>query len=82
MVPATTTFDGDQGGDTVNFVETPAGVNVDLSLGFATGEGDDSFDDTIEIIVGSDFDDTITGGPFGGGGTVNFLFKGRTATTS
>ena len=50
---------------------------MDLSLGFATGEGDDSFVDGIEIIVGSSFNDSVTGGPFGGGGTVNFLFVGK-----
>jgi Ca2+-binding RTX toxin-like protein len=71
------TFTGGAGADTVSFKQSPAGVNVDLSLGFATGEGDDSFGDIVEIIVGSPFRDTITGGPFGGGGTVNFLFKGK-----
>jgi Ca2+-binding RTX toxin-like protein len=73
-------FDGDAGADTVSFAQSPAGVTVDLSLLFATGEGDDSFDDDpldVEIIVGSNFADTITGGPLEGGGTVNFLFKGK-----
>ena len=73
------TFEGDAGADTVSFAtNTTAGVNVDLSLGFATSSesGDDSFNDGAEIIVGSPFNDHITGGPFGGGGTVNFLFKG------
>ncbi len=31
----------------------------------------------IEIIIGSNFTDSITGGSFAGGGTVNFLFKGK-----
>jgi Ca2+-binding RTX toxin-like protein len=73
------TFFGDTGADTVSFAQAPGpnGENVDLSLGFATGsEGDDGFNDGVEIIVGSPFNDHITGGPFGGGGTVNFLFKG------
>ena len=70
-------FDGGDGADRVSFVNSPNGVNVDISLGFATGEGDDSFGDAIEIIVGSQFNDHITGGPFAGGGTVNFLFVGR-----
>src|SRR5262245_34812690 len=70
-------FDGGPGADTVSFVESAAGVTVDLSLLFASGEGDDSFVDTIEIIVGSNQNDSITGGPFSGGGTVNFLFKGK-----
>jgi hypothetical protein len=78
--PGDDSFEGGSGADTVTFVSnTTAGVNVDLSLGFATSSdsGDDSFDDLVEIIVGSNFKDTITGGPFGGGGTVNFLFKGK-----
>jgi Ca2+-binding RTX toxin-like protein len=78
--PGDDTFNGGAGADTVTFISnTTAGVNVDLSLGFATSSdsGDDSFDDLVEIIVGSNFKDTITGGPFGGGGTVNFLFKGK-----
>jgi len=70
-------FTGGLGADTVSFADAPNGVQADLSLGFASGEGDDSFGDTVEIIVGSDFADNITGGPFSGGGTVNFLFKGR-----
>ena len=73
------TYEGDEGADTVSFAtNTTAGVNVDLSLGFATSSdsGDDSFNDGPEIILGSPFNDHITGGPFGGGGTVNFLFKG------
>ena len=74
-------FDGDEGADTLSYANAPGpgGMNVDLSLGFATGsEGDDSFSGSgVEIIIGSDFPDSITGGPFSGGGTVNFLFKGR-----
>jgi hypothetical protein len=76
--PGNDEFDGDQGNDKVNYIESPAGVTVDLSLGFATGgEGDDSFVDVIETIIGSNFADSITGGSFAGGGTVNFLFKGK-----
>ena len=71
------TYTGGPGADRVSFIGSPNGVNVDLSLGFATGEGDDSFGDTIEIIVGSQFNDHLTGGPFAGGGTVNFLLVGR-----
>jgi hypothetical protein len=71
------TFTGGAGADRVSFAGSPAGVNVDLSLGFATGEGDDGFGDLVEIIVGSGFGDTITGGPFAAGGTVNFLLIGR-----
>ncbi len=77
-------FDGGAGADTVSFAtNTTDGVNVDLSLGFATSaeSGDDGFGGApaaitgpVEIIVGSPFDDTITGG--GGLVTINFLFKG------
>jgi Ca2+-binding RTX toxin-like protein len=77
--PGNDAFEGGDGADRVSFkTNTTAGVTVDLSLGFATSSdsGDDSFDDLVEIIIGSNFKDTITGGPFGGGGTVNFLFKG------
>jgi Ca2+-binding RTX toxin-like protein len=72
------TFTGGTGADRVSFASSPADVNVDLSLGFATGEGDDSFaGDQPEIIIGSAFNDSVTGGPFAGGGTVNFLFVGK-----
>jgi Ca2+-binding RTX toxin-like protein len=71
------TYTGGTGADRVSFIGSANGVNVDLSLGFATGEGDDGFGDLVEIIVGSNQGDTITGGPFAGGGTVNFLFNGR-----
>ena len=71
------TFTGGGGADRVSFASSPQGVNVDLSLGFAVGEGDDGFGDLVEIIVGSAFNDTVTGGPFAGGGTVNFLFVGK-----
>ncbi|HJU57578.1 MAG TPA: calcium-binding protein [Actinomycetota bacterium] len=70
-------FTGGLGADTVSYAESEAGVTVDLSLGFATGEGDDSFGDVVEIVVGSSSADNITGGPFAGGGTVNFTFRGR-----
>jgi Ca2+-binding RTX toxin-like protein len=71
---------GDSGADTVTYVSnTTAGVTIDLSLGFATSSdsGDDTFEGGEEIFVGSNFRDQITGGPFGGGGTVNFVFKGK-----
>jgi Ca2+-binding RTX toxin-like protein len=71
---------GDSGADTVTYVSnTTAGVTIDLSLGFATSSdsGDDTFEGGEEIFVGSNFRDQITGGPFSGGGTVNFVFKGK-----
>jgi Ca2+-binding RTX toxin-like protein len=66
-------FGGD-GADKVVFKNSPAGVDVDVSLGFATGEGDDSFDDLPEIVVGSGFNDHITGG--GASVAPNFRFVG------
>jgi hypothetical protein len=72
------TFDGGTGADRVSFLSnTTNGVNVDLSLGFATSaeSGDDGFVvGTVEIIQGSNFRDTITGG--GGIVAVNFIFTG------
>jgi RTX calcium-binding nonapeptide repeat (4 copies) len=67
-------YEGGDGADKVSFKNSPAGVEADLLAGFATGEGDDSFTDAPEIVVGSGFNDSITGG----GGTVasNFRFIG------
>jgi Ca2+-binding RTX toxin-like protein len=73
-------FSGGPGADTLSFAQSPNGVDVDLSLGVATGEGDDGFATApadVEIVVGSAFNDTVKGGPFAGGGTVNFIFRGR-----
>ncbi|HXF74177.1 MAG TPA: calcium-binding protein [Actinomycetota bacterium] len=69
------TYTGGAGADTVSFASSPNGVEVDMNLGFATGEGDDGFGDTIETVVGSDHDDSITGG--GGVVAINFRFIGR-----
>jgi RTX calcium-binding nonapeptide repeat (4 copies) len=70
-------FFGEDGADKVSYASnTVAGVNVDVVLGFATSSesGDDGFTDAIEIIQGSPFNDSITGG--GGLTTTNFLFAG------
>jgi Ca2+-binding RTX toxin-like protein len=69
------TYAGGTGADRVSFRNSAAGVTVDVNLGFATGEGDDSFAGGVEIIVGSSHNDRITGG--GGATTINFLFNGR-----
>ncbi len=81
--PGNNTYFGDSGRDTVTFADTPAGPNgkvgvvVDLSQLFAThNDGSDSFVDPIETIIGSAFNDTITGGPNLAGGTLNYTFKG------
>lgn len=68
------TYSGGTGADRVSFQNSAAGVRVDVNLGFATGEGDDAFAGGVEIIVGSAFNDQITGG--GGATTLNFLFLG------
>jgi hypothetical protein len=69
------TYAGGTGADRVSFANSAAGVRVDVNLGFAVGEGDDAFAGGVEIIVGSAFNDQITGG--GGATTLNFLFIGR-----
>jgi Ca2+-binding RTX toxin-like protein len=65
---------GGEGADKVVFKNSPAAVDVDLSLGFATGDGDDSLGGDLEIVVGSGFNDTITGG--GASVAANFRFVG------
>jgi len=70
-------FTGGDGADTVTFINSPAGVTADMSLGFATGEGQDSLNDNIEIVVGSQFKDDLTGGQSVFGGSVNFRLKGK-----
>lgn len=69
-------YSGGTGADTVSFAGSPNGVEVDLSLGFANGEGSDSLLLDIEIVKGSAFDDNITGGELGFGGSINFRFVG------
>jgi Ca2+-binding RTX toxin-like protein len=69
-------FNGGPGADTVDFGASPNGVVVDMSLGFASGEGDDSIAG-IEIVRGSPFNDQITGGKTGLGSGINFYITGR-----
>lgn len=69
------TYSGGTGADKLSFKNSANGVTVDASLGFATGEGDDSLASDIEIVVGSGHNDNITGG--GGATTSNFRFQGR-----
>lgn len=55
-------LDGGTGFDTANYLESAAGIQVNLATG--TGAGGDAAGDTllnIERVVGSRFDDTITG---------------------
>jgi len=69
-------FDGGNGADTVDFGQSPAGITADLSLGFASGEGDDDIW-SLEIVKGSPFADFLTGGKSGGGSGWNFWITGR-----
>ena len=67
---------GGDGADKVSFKNSPNGITADLLAGFATGEGDDSLSSgDIEIVVGSQFKDSITGG--GGSVATNFNFVGN-----
>jgi Ca2+-binding RTX toxin-like protein len=69
------TYNGGLGADKVSFKNSPAGVDADMLLGFATGEGDDTLMAGNEILVGSQFNDTFTGG--GGNVATNFRFIGN-----
>ena len=52
-------IDGGGGTDTIWFLNAPA-VTVDLAAGTASGDGTDTLE-SIENVIGSAFDDTITG---------------------
>ncbi len=70
---------GGLGADTASFKDCECaddGVTVDVSLGFAEGEGDDSFLDYIEKVEGSKKKDSIKTGPTGTGPAVNTWIKG------
>lgn len=65
------TLDGGDGDDTVDYSSATAGVVVDLAAGTATGEDASVGTDTlnsIEHVIGSGFDDTLTGD--GGGNRI------------
>jgi hypothetical protein len=76
--PGNDSFSGGSGADKISYAtNTTAGIEADMNLGFVTSS--DSGDDgliapDIEIVQGSPFNDSITGG--GGLTTVNFLFAG------
>jgi Ca2+-binding RTX toxin-like protein len=53
-------LDGGSGNDTVNYAAAAGAVTVNLALGTATGEGSDTLLN-VENVIGSDFNDTITG---------------------
>jgi Ca2+-binding RTX toxin-like protein len=53
---------GGTGADTLSFLTAPSGEIIDLQLGFASGgDGDDAIG-FFEIVIGSEFNDQITGG--------------------
>jgi Ca2+-binding RTX toxin-like protein len=57
------TVDGGAGdNDEIEFRFALGPVTVDMGAGTATGDGNDSFT-TVEVISGTQYDDTITGGP-------------------
>jgi Ca2+-binding RTX toxin-like protein len=55
-------LDGGAGSDTLAYDNSPAGVNVNLAAGSATGEGTDAVSH-FETVRGSAFADQLTGGP-------------------
>jgi Ca2+-binding RTX toxin-like protein len=55
-------LDGGAGSDTLAYDNAPAGVNVNLATGSATGEGSDTVNH-FETVRGSAFADQLTGGP-------------------
>jgi Ca2+-binding RTX toxin-like protein len=60
--PGNDGLDGSTGGDTVSYVNATGGMNIDNQAGFTSGaDGQDSLA-SFEIVLGSDFDDTIVGG--------------------
>jgi Ca2+-binding RTX toxin-like protein len=79
-------FFGGTGADTVSFKNCGAaaarggsgcpGITADISLGFAEGEGSDTFLDYIEIVEGSKAADKIKTGPTGLGSSVNTWLRG------
>lgn len=61
--PGTDWFSGGDGEDRITYQSSPAGVSIDLGTGTHTGYalGDVYFD--YEILLGSNYKDTLTGGP-------------------
>jgi Ca2+-binding RTX toxin-like protein len=68
--PGNDVIDGGGGGDTVDFSGSPAGVQVDLAAGTATGEGSDTLTGIVSVtgssagdqILGDSSRNTLTGG--------------------
>jgi Ca2+-binding RTX toxin-like protein len=70
-------YSGGTGADKAVFKYSPNGIDLDASLGFSSGEGDDVLAGDLEIFVGTDFADDMTTGLTAGGGATNFRVKGR-----
>ena len=72
-------FTGGAGVDSLSFQNSPAGEQIDASLGFATGgDGSDSMTvpSDIEKLTGSTHNDNIKTGPTGTGSGQNFWVSG------
>jgi Ca2+-binding RTX toxin-like protein len=73
-------FNGGDGRDTVSYAEAGSEVIVNLVTGGTGGEATgDVFEDVIEVLVGTDYDDSLTGGDGGveiQGGKGNDLIVG------
>lgn len=69
-------FSGGAGFDYASFENSTAGVTVDVPAGTATGEGNDTFDTTVDAFVGSDQGDTFIDKTSGPGSNNNYLGRG------
>ncbi len=58
--PGDDSIDGGDGFDTTDYRAAPAGVTLDLTGGFASGDGDDEVF-KVERVLGSDFNDNFRG---------------------
>ncbi len=76
-------IDGGSGIDTINYASTTSAVTVNLITGTATGGGGTDTLSNIENIIGSNYDDTLTGNSSNNiidGGTGNDNIDGGTGT--
>jgi Ca2+-binding RTX toxin-like protein len=82
--PGDDLLDGGSSNDTLDYTAAAGPVTVNLALGTATGEGNDTILN-VERVTGSGFDDTITGSTLanvltGGGGNDTLLGGGGNDT--
>ena len=79
MVPELNSISGGAGVDTADYSGSSAGVNVAVSLGEAlVASGGDAEGDTVAVenLIGSAFDDTLTGDAVAGSITNNVIDGG------